>query len=155
MRLPAPPSSETGNSPLALPAVADVVAAFHAHSLPRAAWTHEAHLTVCWEAVQRLGVDAALPELRGAIRSYNESTGTSNTDHSGYHETLTRYFVGAVAAVNATNLPELLADPRCRRDAPFTHWTRDLLFTIDARTGWTNPDLAPLPWPVFDNTPAT
>jgi hypothetical protein len=89
---------------------------------------------------------AALEHLRTAIRSYNESVGTANTDTDGYHETITRYYVGAVAAVRDLPLADVLAHPTCSRTAALDHWSRDLLFSVDARRHWIEPDLHPLPW---------
>jgi hypothetical protein len=119
---------------------------FEHRRLPKSQWTHEAHLVVCRAVLRRLAPADALDRLRGAIRSYNESTGTPNTDTSGYHETLTEYYVGAGDASGAASLGELFADPACAREAPLAHWSRDLLFSVEARRAWVPPDLAPIPW---------
>jgi hypothetical protein len=119
---------------------------FARRSLPHAAWTHEAHLTVCWYAVTLLGADRALAHLRAAIPRFNEAIGVANTDHSGYHETLTAYYVGAVAHADADHPSDLPAAPSCTRDAPLRHWTHELLFSVRARRSIVEPDLGPLPW---------
>ena len=119
---------------------------FEHRRLPKPQWTHEAHLVVCRAVVQRLGPDAALDHLRRAIRSYNESTNTANTDTGGYHDTLTAYYVGAVDAVSPIALDDLVAHPACARTAPLTHWTRDRLFSVAARRSWVPPDREPLTW---------
>ena len=84
--------------------------------------------------------------LRGAIRAYNEATGVENTATSGYHETLTRYFVGAVASLQPSSLAAVLRAPRCAAAAPRSHWTHAVLFGAPARAEWVEPDRAPLPW---------
>ena len=119
---------------------------FAGRTLPHAAWTHEAHLTVCWYAVTLLGADGALAHLRGAIPRFNEAIGVANTDQSGYHETLTAYYVGAVAHADAAHPTDLPAHPSCAREAPLRYWTRRLLFSPTARRAAVEPDLAPLPW---------
>jgi len=113
-------------------------------SLPRSQWTHEAHLGVCWAALDTRQPATALAFLRDQIRSYNEATGGANTPTSGYHETLTAYFVHAVAELRADTIDEVLAAPRCRREAPLRHWSRDRLFSRQARATWVDPDLEPL-----------
>ena len=126
--------------------VDEIVAGFETRTLPKPAWTHEAHLAVCWATVRRLGVEAALTHLRAGICTYNESTATVNSDSSGYHETLTRYYIGAVADLDLPSIDEVIAHPRCDRTAPLQHWSRAHLFSVEARLGWAEPDLAPLPF---------
>lgn len=115
-------------------------------TLPAQQWDHDAHLTVCWVALDRLDTAAALRLLRAAIRRYNVSTGVTNSATGGYHETLTCYYVGAVAASSASTIDEVFAAEPCRRDAPLRFWSRELLFSRTARARWTEPDLAELPW---------
>lgn len=119
---------------------------FCERTLPYERWTHEAHLAVCWHDLRLRPPAESVSFLRGAIRGYNDVVGTPNTDTSGYHETLTRYYVGAVHASDAETYDELLADPRVRRDAPLAYWSRERLFGVGARRSWCEPDLAPLPW---------
>lgn len=126
---------------------------FERRRLPKTRWTHEAHLVVCRLVLDRLGPDEALTHLRHAIRSYNEATGTPNTDTGGYHETLTRYYVRAVAVAGNCPLDDLVAHPACSRTAPLVHWSRARLFSTEARRAWVAPDLAAIPWwPVPDGT---
>lgn len=118
--------------------------AFRRRTLPKPAWTHEAHVAVCWATLAEMDEGAALDRLRRDIRTYNESVGTANTDDGGYHETITRYFVHVVASRAGRPLDEVLADPACSRGAPLEHWSRDVLFSVAARRGWVEPDLIPL-----------
>lgn len=120
--------------------------AFEDHSLPKAEWTHEAHLTVCWTTVRRLGIAGALTHLRTGIAEYNAATDTPNTDTGGYHDTITRYYVEAVGSLAEASLEAVLEHPSCSRTAPLDHWSRTTLFSVEARRGWVEPDLRPLPW---------
>ncbi|HYX45298.1 MAG TPA: hypothetical protein VE820_00520, partial [Sphingomicrobium sp.] len=64
-----------------------------ARSLPRAEWTHEAHLAATtYLLLKRPDVDID-KELPAIIRLYNESVGGVNSDTEGYHETITRIFL--------------------------------------------------------------
>lgn len=125
---------------------ADLTAAFEARTLPKTEWTHEAHVVVCWSTVARLGAEHALAHLRAAIPKYNEATGTPNSDTDGYHDTITCYYVGAVGSLAGASLDEVLTHRSCSRTAPLEHWSRERLFSVEARHGWVEPDLEPLPW---------
>lgn len=123
-------------------------------TLPRPEWTHEAHLAACLHIVRDRADLVPERDLPGIIRRYNESVGGVNDDHQGYHETITQAFIAAVRAhlaerptgerlVNSVNA--LLASPCGRRDWPFHHYSRELLFSIAARRTFAPPDLEPLP----------
>jgi hypothetical protein len=114
-------------------------------SLAKSEWTHQAHLAVCWMTLQSQTEADAVAFLRKAIRRYNEATGVANTETAGYHETLTRYYVGAVAGLRAASIDEVLEAPECQIDTPLRFWSRDRLFNVDARAHWADPDLMPLP----------
>lgn len=80
------------------------VAAWQDGTLPKAAWTHAAHVAVCafycWGGAP---VDRVFATMKAGILAYNAAVGTANTATSGYHETLTRFWaeiiVTHVAAV--------------------------------------------------------
>src|SRR5213076_1032724 len=73
------------------------VDAFFHHTLSRAQWTHAAHVTLAAALLYSAEVATVLPRVRNAIQSYNEAVGTMNTDNSGYHETLTVFWLRVVA----------------------------------------------------------
>jgi len=122
-------------------------------ALPREAWTHEAHLGAClWLLTERPDIDVDA-EIGTIIRRFNESVGGINDDTQGYHDSITRayaagvrYFlsetieIGLAARVNA-----LLLSDMGRREWPLRFYSRDLLFSVAARRGFVEPDLAPFP----------
>lgn len=126
--------------------VDDLVDRFLAGTLPREAWTHRAHLFVCHRLLQVAPADAVLADLRIRIPAHNQRVGVL-PHHGGYHETITRYFVEAVAATPASATDELLSAPACQREAPLRHWSPETLGSPEARTRWIPPDRDPLPWP--------
>ncbi len=79
-------------------AIEELVQGFLRGDLPRARWSHRAHLPVGLWHLQRYTADQALGLLRQRIRRYNTAVGVANTDHSGYHETLTRFYLEAIQA---------------------------------------------------------
>jgi hypothetical protein len=123
-------------------------------SLPKPQWTHEAHFaTALWLISCRQDLDASR-DMPGFIRAYNEATGGANTDTDGYHETITQASLRAArsflrqdpggslfAVCNA-----LLASPLGRSDWLLAYWSRERLFSLDARRRWIEPDLKPLPF---------
>ena len=122
-----------------------LVGKFFDRTLPKARWTHEAHLIVCHFVVAKVGPAAAVPVLRSAIKAYNEAVGTPNTEVSGYHETLTQYYVGAVDYV-AADISTVFSAAETQRQAPLRNWSSGSLFSPEARRIWMPPDLLPLPW---------
>lgn len=124
--------------------------------LPKDAWTHEAHLITCWVALQDRTPAETLAFLRDAIQTHNCGIGIRNTDTSGYHETLTVYYVTAVTQAAPPTIEELFEIPSCGRKAALDHWSRGVLFGAEARVGWVEPDIAALPWePQFDTATAS
>ncbi|HXP67371.1 MAG TPA: hypothetical protein VN815_17975 [Steroidobacteraceae bacterium] len=123
-------------------------------SLPKPRWTHAAHFAAAlWLISCRTDLDASRA-MPGFIRAYNEATGVANTDTDGYHETITQASLRAArsflrehpkrslfATCNA-----LMASPLGRSDWLLEYWTRGLLFSIEARRRWVDPDLKPLPF---------
>jgi hypothetical protein len=119
-------------------------------SLPRAEWTHEAHLAACcWIVRDRPDINPET-EMRFIISAYNESVGGVNDDMQGYHETITQIYIAAVRAhladqVDGTSLcvavNNLLLSQRGRRDLPLRHYSREHLFLVAARRGFVAPDL--------------
>lgn len=122
-------------------------------TLPKAEWTHEAHLGACLCLLREH--DEIVPErdLPAIISAYNEAVGGQNTDDAGYHETLTQLYIRGVRAFAATlpaDLPladaanALLASAIGPRSWPLCFYSRERLFSVAARRGWVEPDLAPL-----------
>lgn len=123
-------------------------------TLPRAEWTHEAHLAATtYLLLRRPDVDID-KELPGIIRSFNESVGGVNSDTEGYHETITRVFLHGVRLFLAEADPkaplhelvnELLLSPMGRRDWPLRFYSPARLFSVEARRSFVTPDIAALP----------
>ena len=127
--------------------------AFLNRTLPKSEWTHEAHLATCaWIILERPDIvpERDLPEL---IRGYNASVGGVNSDSEGYHETITQVSIRGVREALARSEASLLSDrvngllkmPEGRRDWPLRYYSAERLFSKDARLGWIEPDLQPLP----------
>jgi hypothetical protein len=123
-------------------------------TLRREEWTHEAHLAATtWLLTRRPDV-AIDQELPGLIRRFNESVGGVNDDSQGYHETTTRVFLHGVRLCLAEAdlqeplhelVNELLLSPMGRRDWPLRFYSKERLFSVEARRNFIPPDIAALP----------
>src|SRR5690348_8103042 len=125
-----------------------------ARTLPRAEWTHEAHLAATTYLLLRrpdVDLDKELPVI---IRRFNESVGGVNSDSEGYHETITRVFLHGVRLFLSEADPseplhelvnELLLSPMGRRDWPLRFYSRERLLSVEARREFIAPDVAALP----------
>jgi hypothetical protein len=144
-----------GMSPYSNAEIAALAERLLDRTLPKDQWTHAAHLTATLRLVRTR--DAELErDLPSIIRTYNVSVGGVNDDKSGYHETITQAYLAAIRAFEAA-LPagvddaeaaaRLLATPLGDKDWPLTHWSRERLFTPQARLGWVEPDLKALDHP--------
>ena len=130
------------------PALDDLVAKFLARTLPKAQWTHLAHLRVGAWHVDRFGTYEAIERLRRGIRALNDVHGTRNDDRSGYHETITIAYVRLLAVFLAASRAstfeertrELLTGPLADKDFLLRFWSRDVLFSASARAAWVAPD---------------
>jgi len=126
-----------------------LVERFEQCRMSKAEWTHEAHLVAGFWYVHTLGRAAALERMRLGIRRHNEAVGTPNTDSGGYHETITRLYlwhmerhIQCEAALGfEASLAGLLASPMAGSTWPLTFYTKERLFSVEARRGWVEPDL--------------
>ena len=126
-----------------------LVWAFRHKTLPGKFWTHEAHLAVgLWHNLYHTN-EEALRTLRVAIREYNEACGLANTSHSGYHETLTQFYLLKIRqAMNDETQPEPLWKLANRiierlgdRELPYRFYSKERLMSEQARKEWVEPDL--------------
>jgi hypothetical protein len=127
-------------------------------SLPKPEWTHAAHVAVSlWLIRHRPAIDLD-QQLPGLIRSFNEATGTPNTDSGGYHDTITRASLAAVRARLAATpslplheiLEGILSSPLGNSEWLLEYWSREKLFSVTARRSWLAPDLKALPYALPD-----
>lgn len=132
--------------------ILELVAAFENATLPRVEWTHKAHLAValvfCREEDDEV---KALARMRAGIQRFNAATGVTDGPFSGYHETLTVFWVSAVNEFARQHegepeevLPLLLGawgDPK----APLRFYSKRALMNPTARARFIEPDGQPLP----------
>jgi hypothetical protein len=127
---------------------------FRAATLPRAQWTHLAHLRVGAWHVHHFGATEALVRLRHGIRALNVANGVANTPTDGYHETITAAYVTLIDAwleqhadltvALEQRVDRMLSGPIADRKVLLRFWSQETLMSPAARASWVPPDLAPL-----------
>ena len=126
------------------------LAEFEAGRLPKAQWTHGAHLLTGACYVHGLGEAAAIDKMRLCVKRHNESVGTANSDTGGYHETITIAWIKLLAGLRREAEPmeraafAALAVERFVTDrAIFSrYYNFDLPSSVEARRTWIPPTLA-------------
>jgi hypothetical protein len=128
--------------------------AFESGDYPSAQWTHGAHLAMAGGYLTRMSAAEAVPFLREKIAAYNVAQGGVNSEDSGYHESLTIFWVYLVAAHLASLDPSMSRVDKVRnvvetftahRDIFRGYWSFDVTKSVEARKKWVPPDLRPLP----------
>ena len=132
--------------------IKNIVRAFEDCTLPRSEWTHSAHLTVALWYLTHFSVQEAINCLRDRIQKYNAANGIKTTKDTGYHETITLFWVQIIIrylSANAGNnnivlLTNGLIDKYENSRLPLEYYSRDFLMSWKARISWVEPDLKPL-----------
>ncbi len=139
-------------APLTAAEIRDLVAAFERCELPRVAWTHRAHLvTALWYLVHH-GPAEGGERVRTGIKRFNAANGVAQTRDGGYHETITCFYLWAVGrhlrdaprGASIADLANTLVAAWGDKNRPLEYYSRERLFSWEARTRWIAPDLRPL-----------
>ena len=126
----------------------EFISAFEAGTWPIADWKHAHHLAMAAYYVIAYGRDEALERARRNIPAYNEAQGGKNTEDSGYHETLTVFWIDAVTAALPLGKPRLEAIHHIvetltpRRDLWREFYSFDVVKSSEARKIYIAPDLS-------------
>ena len=130
-----------------------LIKAFEERTLPKAEWTHAAHLTVALYYCFHHPFGVAKRLMGEGIFWLNVAHGTPNTETGGYHETLTVFWLKVIAAFLETH-------GRCKgltalanelilfyKDSklPLKFYSREVLFSAGAREKYVLPDLRRFP----------
>jgi hypothetical protein len=138
------------------PDIARIAAGVLDRTHPYPEWTHAAHVAAALWLLRHPNVLRRHGGIEPIIRGYNEAVGVPNSDTRGYHATITIASLRATAHALAQAAPDaplapilaaLLASPLGRSRWLLAHWSEPRLMSVEARRGWLEPDLAPLPYP--------
>jgi hypothetical protein len=128
---------------------------FETGTLPKAEWTHAAHVAAAAYYLHGSSFTIVLPFMRARISAFNLAVGGANTPTSGYHETLTYFWLLIVAEFLRQNPPASKLAAARHAVATFgeartlhsLYYSGDLVKDSAARLAWRAPDLLPIPDP--------
>ncbi|MDJ1494671.1 hypothetical protein QNI19_17120 [Cytophagaceae bacterium DM2B3-1] len=132
--------------------IRELIYGFESGTLPKEKWTHEAHLLMALWYLWSYSSDEAIPRICEGIQKYNIASGGQNTDTSGYHETLTLFWISVVAKflekhILETSIEALanqLVEEKYPTSLPLNYYSREQVFSVQARKEWVEPDIKPL-----------
>ncbi|WP_242056517.1 MULTISPECIES: hypothetical protein [unclassified Nostoc] len=108
--------------------------------------------TVALWYLTRYEKQQAIDLIRQGIQRYNAVMNIQTTPTSGYHETLTLFWIFMVELYLSTcdsntplvQLSNKLIHTFKDKNLPEEYYSEDLIMSWDARVRWVNPDLKPL-----------
>lgn len=127
-----------------------LVSAFENGSLDKDDWSHEAHLLAGMKMCLSHKENAYL-EMKKRVISYNEAVGTINSDSSGYHDTITMYWIWEIFKFckknNITQFDQyavdtlLMSEEMADRNTFLAYYQKETILSIAARRNVLEPDL--------------
>jgi hypothetical protein len=128
------------------------VAAWKAGKLPKAEWTHAAHVAMAAYFGFDHAAAATFAIMKAGILHHNTSVGTPNTEDNGYHETLTRFWSSEIGEfVRTGHFASRLGAVRAAvsafgsdRDRFRRFYSFDVVRDRHARREWIAPDREPV-----------
>jgi len=132
--------------------IADIGEGFLARTFPPARFRHREHLIMTTYLLVRYPERDWRAELPDLIRAYNVAAGGVNDDTRGYHHTMTMAFLTIIESVLgeggggevAAACHKVLSSQAAAPDLLLRFWSREALYSREARRGWVEPDIAAL-----------
>jgi hypothetical protein len=124
-----------------------LVANFVCGEIPRDAWKHAEHLTVGLYYLTIHDLETATMKMRNGIFNLLRSFGVDLTKEMPYHETLTVFWMRTIEEFNSSKNGASLMEKanevvdRFDKDHPLKFYSRELLFSDEARAAYVDPDL--------------
>lgn len=129
---------------------------FNNCTLPRELWNHQAHLIIALWYLIHYDQLTAIQLIRERIQRYNSAMNIITTKNSGYHETITLFWIYLVnsylyltqtpknlLSTSLLNLANDLIRIYGDKNLPLEYYSRDLLMSSKSRQSWLEPDLKP------------
>jgi hypothetical protein len=130
------------------------IAAFLDGTFPGDQWHHREHIVMAAWHLTRYDEADTIERIRAAIKHYRIARGGLNDETSGYHETLTLFWIRLTAEALGRQPSQWTArerifavanelGPQTRLDREY--YSFDALASTAARLAWIAPDRKPLP----------
>jgi len=132
--------------------VAALVRSFENATISRDEWKHPEHLVVALHYLTRHDLDTAIDKMRSGIHNLLvNGYGVNLKVEMPYHETITVFWMRTISAFIASagepqSIPGRIAKMIARfdKDYPLLFYTRELLFSDEARARFVEPDIRQL-----------
>ncbi len=131
--------------------IIDLVRSFEDATVERKKWRHAEHMTVALYYVCRYDLATATMKMRtGLCKLLTVGFGIDLSKEMPYHETLTGFWMRIVANFNASSEGVALQDKVNQlagfydKDHPLRFYTREYLYSDEARAVFVEPDLHPI-----------
>jgi len=127
--------------------IAEIVRGFEDATISRDTWKHAEHLTVALHYVCHHDIDTATEKMRSGIFRLLGAFGVDLNKEMPYHETLTVFWMRTVARFNASRNGDSFLDKTNElvanydKDYPLKFYSREFLFSDEARAGYLDGDL--------------
>lgn len=133
--------------------VESLVRSFEDCTIDRGEWSHARHVAAAVYYVARHGRDEGARRMRDGLRRFVAVHQITPAPMRGYHETITLVWMRIVAHyVEAAGGDRPLAELAngciaryAKKETLLSHYTSERLWCDEARAGWVEPDLTPLP----------
>ena len=128
--------------------ILDLVENFENGTIPRGEWDHAGHLTAGLYYVATNGLDGGIERMRGSLLNHLKAIGVDFTVEMPYHETLTVFWMRTINdffhSKNAYSIVDIRNElvEAFDKDFPLKFYTREYLFSDEARRNFVEPDLA-------------
>lgn len=131
--------------------IEELVENFNNCTLKKGDWSHAAHLIVALWYLRNYPETEAINRIRNGIKKYNAAMGIQTTENSGYHETITlfwikmlqQYLLAASPRLSLVVIAKDLVNYYSNSSLPFAYYSREKLMSVEARKSWVKPDLKP------------
>jgi hypothetical protein len=126
-----------------------LVDAFESATISPSEFRHSGHIAVGLAYLASAPLGEATERMRSGLQSLS-----ARHNATGYHETLTRFWMRLLdhlARARYSHLPlyarvNAVIESHGSMRPVFAHYTNDKVFSPEARAGWVDPDLLPLPF---------
>jgi len=125
-----------------------LISKFESGTIERSEWRHAEHLVAALYYLTRLDVEAATKKMREGIFNLLKAFKVDLTKEMPYHETLTVFWMRTVAEFNEGRNGATLVEKANElvslfdKDYPLRFYSREYLFSDEARARFVEPDLA-------------
>jgi hypothetical protein len=126
----------------------NVMTRFENLTIDREKWGHPEHLIVAYYYSRENSLESAYSLMKEGIFRLLSAFGVDMNNEMPYHETLTVFWITVVHNFASTRPPDddlescAAMIEELRKDLPLRYYSRELLFSDTARTGFIPPDLA-------------